>query len=179
MHGEDESNNKHDSKGYVLFVVLAILVLLIIILVAALIIFRVQNSSSVDDSGNSEQGISELSERDKALMEADESYQISLKISDTYNGGEKEKAMAMYDEELRKALEKKDYDLYVELNTAMSTMLALDGTCEESMAQYDRIDFSLLPEEYREIIYNNAIDDSVRCNDVNKEQYWRSLVNEK
>lgn len=179
MHSEDESNSKHDSKSYVLFVILAILVLLIIILVVALIITHTKSNSSNDGLGDSEQSMSVLTEHDKALMEADESYQISLKISDTYNGGEKEKAMAMYDEELRKALEKKDYDLYVELNTAMSTMLALDGTCEESMAQYDRIDFGSLPEEYREIIYNNAIDDSVRCNDVNKEQYWRSLVNEK
>ena len=169
---------KSKPKNTYLYVILTILLLIIAVLVVILISLRINNSSSNDAVDQEEQFRAELEKRDKSLIDADESYQISLKISEIYNSGEKEKALSMYMEELAKALEKKDYDLYLRLVTARSTMLHLDGTCEESLAQYDTINFDLLPDDYKTPIYNYAINDSTRCKNTEKEQYWRSLANE-
>lgn len=113
-----------------------------------------------------------------SLIEDDESYQISLEISNVYISGEKEKALGMYDEELGKALEKKDYDLYFELVDTRSTMLDLDDQCQESVAFYDTIDINRFPTDYHMAFYNMAASESAACGNVERENYWSGKINE-
>ena len=115
----------------------------------------------------------------QSLIDNDKSYQISLEISTVYNDGDKERALEMYDDELDKALKEGNYDLYDQLITARSTMLILDGTCEELMAQYDKAKIDEIPKEHRGVLYDVAISDTTRCGDAEREAYWRRLADEK
>ena len=181
-----DNGDKIEEKGIIsskyLMVILLIFAILIIGLVIAIILFR--DSSKNDDGHYSNENNIEASDFEsndeylEMLEENDRSYQKSLEISEIYNSGDKEKAFNMYNEELNRALEFQDFGFYNDLVTAMSTMLSLDGTCEELMAQYDKIDIDRIPVDYREPIYANAIYDSTNCGDAEREAYWREKTNE-
>lgn len=156
----------------------ALLVLLIVMIVVIAVLFLVLSNKSDDGDIDQPEKIGQVSEEIQRLMDEDEIYQVGLKIADLYNGGEKEKANLMYDEESNKALSAQDFDAYIDLMISMSTLLSLDGTCEESMELYDKIDFNQIPEDYRDAIYANAVNDSVRCGNTERETYWRSRTNE-
>ena len=68
--------------------------------------------------------------------------------------------------------------LYNQLITARSTMLILDGTCEELVAQYDKVIIDMIPKEHRGVVYDVAINDTARCGDTERETYWRTLADE-
>ena len=112
------------------------------------------------------------------LERQDISYQISSRISEEYNNGNHEEALKMFEEELNKALNNQDYELYIELIIARSTMLTLDGTCEELMSVYDNINIDIIPNDYRTAIEETIINDSVKCGDNERESYWRLMTNE-
>ena len=169
------SLKKHNGNRWLV----ALLVLLVVMIVVIAVLFLVLSNKSDDGDIDQPEKIGQVSEEIQRLMDEDEIYQVGLKIADLYNGGEKEKANLMYDEESNKALSAQDFDAYIDLMISRSTLLSLDGTCEESMALYDKIDFDRIPEDYRDSIYANAINDSVRCGDAEHETYWRNRTNEK
>lgn len=153
-----------------------VLVVLMVMVVGLVIAVIVVNLNGIDSGNVKSEAVEEVDAED--LVDEDKSYQISLELSNIYNDGDKEEALEMYDEELSKALSEQDYGLYIDLITARSTMLILDGTCEELMAQYDNTDADVVPEEYRNNIYEIAINDSERCNDTERAAYWRGKINE-
>lgn len=169
-------------KEWQLVMVLFGLLTLVVGLAVAISIVSLRGDDVKDVEDDSD--LTATEDYEQFLIDNDKSYQISLEISNVYNGsgdddGDKMKALKMYDEELSKALSEQDYDLYIDLIAARSTMLNLDGTCEELMAQYDNTNADVVPEEYRNIIYENAIIDSEKCNDAEREAYWRGKADEK
>lgn len=171
---------KHGLRGEKKLWGLNIFFLILLIVIIGLVIWIIINS--VGQSGGEDDRPMTAEEAEQAyrqsLIDNDKSYQISLEISTIYNEGDKERALKMYDEELNKALEEENYDLYNQLITARSTMLILDGTCEELVAQYDKVIIDMIPKEHRGVVYDVAINDTARCGDTERETYWRTLADE-
>lgn len=180
MHGgaNDETQNiEGRKKSWGLNVFFLLLLIVAVVLVVIIIINSVGQSGGGDENRPMTAEEEEQAYR-QSLIDNDKSYQISLEISTIYNDGDKERALEMYDEELNKTLEEGNYDLYDQLITARSTMLILDGTCEELMAQYDKTKIDMIPKEHRGVLYDVAINDSARCGDTEREAYWRRLADE-
>jgi len=171
-----KKNLRGEKKLWGLNILFLVLLIAIVGLVVWIIINSVGQLRGEDDRPMTVEEIEQ--EYRQSLIDNDKSYQISLEISTIYNEGDKERALKMYDEELNKALEEENYDLYNQLVTARSTMLILDGTCEELMAQYDKVKIDMIPKEHRGVVYDVAINDTARCGDIERESYWRKLADE-
>ena len=176
-----KSNNK---------VLVGVLIGLVIIVIGLIVGIAVANNNngkidsgedSSTDDGEADFGYPDLEEQNQyidSLEKADVSYEISLKISDVYNSGDKDMAMRMYDEELNKALAEKNYELFIELVSTRSTMLFSDEECEKAVRLYDDIDATVLPADYQITLYSLALSDSADCENEEKEQYWDNKFNE-
>lgn len=181
---KEHASNKKQNKLVIslrqnhLVVVLVALVIIIIILMIALGIFYGQkgNNEIIEDDS------SEMTAKEQyiqSLVDEDESYQISLRISNVYNDdGDKEGALKMYEEELAKALAGGNYTLFLELTSTRSTMLDLDGRCSDAVALYDTIDYGSLPDDIKASIYSDAAMESANCDNIERANYWSEKANE-
>ncbi len=177
--GGGEEQHKKSGVSKIYLAILAVLCLLIIVLIVLIGVFngnRTEDTVDIDEFEEHEKAKQEYVQR---LADGDRSYQISLEISNVYNDeGRKEDALKMYEDELNKALEAKDYALFSELVSTRFTMLELDGRCSDAVLLYDTIDYDRLPSDYQQSIYENAYYDSGDCSDVEHEQYWKGKLNE-
>ena len=112
----------------------------------------------------------------RKLESGDKSYQISLKIAEIYNSGEKDRALSMYNEELDESLEQQNYGLYLELLSTRSIMLRSDDRCTDAILYYDTIDYTGLPEEYQIAFYYNALNTSTICDNQQHIDFWDQKI---
>jgi hypothetical protein len=180
MSSGGSNTKKYGLRGEKRLWGLNVLFLVLLIIIVGLVVWIIINSVGQSGGGDDEPMTVEEAEQAyrQSLIDNDKSYQISLEISTIYNEGDKERALKMYDEELNKTLEEENYDLYNQLITARSTMLILDGTCEELVAQYDKVKIDMIPKGHRGVVYDVAINDTARCGDTEREAYWRKLADE-
>ena len=168
--------------------VLIILVVVAIGLIIGIIVVNInnaqvdsQNETTSEEDDNYEPGLPDL-EAQKQYVENyendDVSYQISSRITEVYNSGNKDEAMRMYDTELNKALAEQKYHLYNELVGTRSEMLFLGEECEKAVELYDAIDVTSLPTENQISLYGMAVSDSANCGNTDKEEYWNNKYNE-
>ena len=162
-----------------LVAILGVLVGIIVVLAIGIGIFYGQNKGDYEITEDDSSEMTAKEKYIKSLVDADESYQISLRISNVYNDdGDKEGALGMYEEELTKALEAQNYSLFLELTATRSTMLDLDGRCDEAVALYDTIDYAALPDDIKVAVYSDAAVESANCENMERANYWSEKANE-
>lgn len=181
MEGTEEVNKPTNNK--VLIWVLAVFGFLVVVLLILIIIFVLNKppetgADEEDEDTTSVEIENNISEEEyiEMLESGDESYQISLNISDVYDSGNKEEALDMYDEELSKSLEQQDYELYLDLLSTRSTMLEDDDRCADAVSYYDSVDYTRLPKEYRMAFYYNAFGVSASCDDQQHMDFWDQKI---
>lgn len=181
---EDTNGKKPEKVGdrlkqQHLVAILGVLVGVMVVLAISIGVFYGQKGGGeeITEDDSSEMTVKE--KYIKSLVDADESYQISLRISNVYNDdGDKEGALRMYEEELAKALEAQNYDLFLELTATRSTMLDLDDRCADAVALYDTIDYASLPDDIKVSIYSDAAVESANCDNIERANYWSEKANE-
>lgn len=168
--------------------VLVFLVVMAIGLIIGIIVVNInnaqvdsQNETTSEEDDNYEPGLPDL-EAQKQYVENydndDVSYQISSRITEVYNSGNKDEALRMYDEEISKALAAQNYQLFAELVGTRSMMLFFGDECERAVGLYDNIDIASLPDNYQLTLTAMALGDSSNCGNEEKEHYWNNKYNE-
>ena len=152
-----------------LIIALICLTMVIVGLIIGITLVRMNTAQQINDD--------EVTHEELANGNYDVGYNISSNISAIYNTESKEKALDLYERELKLALDSKDYELFMNLVNARATMLILDDRCEDALAAFDNTNMDGLPDEIKMSIYSVAAMNSNTCKDEAREERYTSLYN--
>ncbi len=119
----------------------------------------------------------EITHEELARGDFDVNYNIGRNISEIYYSDSKEKALDLYDREMKEALYNEYYERYVYLASNKANILMRDDRCEDALSFYDLIDPSDLPAEYEANIYIGAITVATTCEDDKHRNRYEEKLN--
>lgn len=160
---------KRDDNKIFLVVIFVFLVVLIVGLIIGLTVVNI--SHRVVDSDD------ETSHEKLVEGEFDTNYNISRNISEIYYKDNKEKALELFDREMKEALNSGYFERFVYLASSKSNTLIGDGRCEDALSFYDSIDMNGLPADYEANVYIGAIDAATTCENDESKAYFEEKLN--